>query len=573
MFRLAASEMQHVPSRRAVIWAPIVLAIATAARGDDTDKAARRPVVPMSCVDEICARWDKPTSPGMVLAVIRDGAIVYQRGYGMANLELDVPLSLDSVFCVGSTSKQFTAASIAILARQGKISLDDDVRKLIPELPDYGKPITIRHLMHHTSGLRDYGSLMIIAGKGEHEFTLDEVMRIIVRQTELNAPPGQEFSYTNSGYTLMAEIVKRASKKSLRRFADEHIFRPLGMTHTLFRDDNRQIIKHRAVGHESLEVSFKTNDPTTRAVGPSNLWTTVGDLFLWDQNFYHNKLGDGLVEELLTPGKLDNGHKLDYAYGLFVDQYHGVRRVHHGGLFAGFRTQFVRFPDERLSVICLSNLDTLDPHGLAMQVADLYLGQRIGKSSADLERPKCVLASEALSALAGTYRNPRTGEITTFQVDKDGLWLAREGPRRTKVYPQSESKFCGTGPAEGLLCEFLPQNGEVGRCVRIGYAGQVPRTLEAVTLVTPTAEQIAEYAGTFYSPEAEATFKLIASKDRLQLESPDEPRKSLQPGIRDEFRSPQGVLQFERDTAGKVTSFRLNAVRVLRLKFKRQEDS
>ena len=229
-------------------------------------------------VDKVFAPWDKTTSPGMVVAVIRDGEIIFQRGYGMANLEHDVPISPDTVFYIASTSKQFTAACIALLVRQGKISLDDEVRKYVPELPDYGHPLTIRQLVHHTAGTRDYLALAGIAGKTTWGLTLDDAIASIVRQRELNFTPGDEFSYSNSGYALMAEIVKRASGKSLREFSQEFIFKPLGMEHSVFRDDNTLIIKHRATGYDAAGGAFAPTMPASNrsAVAicgpPSAIW-------------------------------------------------------------------------------------------------------------------------------------------------------------------------------------------------------------------------------------------------------------------------------------------------------------
>jgi hypothetical protein len=370
----------------------------------------------------------------------------------------------------------------------------------------------------------------------------------------------------------MAEILRRASGKSLRQFADEHIFRPLGMTHTAFRDDHRRIIKHRAVGHASAAGGFRTDDPTTDAVGPGNLWTTVGDLFLWDQNFYHNKLGDGLVEELLTSGTLADGQPLDYAFGLTVDEYKGLKRVHHGGAFMGFRTQLMRFPDERLSVICLANLDSINPNALAVKVADLFLADRFPAPSAAAEKPNVTVAPEALAAVAGSYRDPRDGVISTFIVQDEGLSLVRVGPLPVKLRAAGETTFLGTGSAEGLQCEFVAAKDNSPKQVRIGAAGDRFRTLDRVTTVSPTADELKDYAGTYYSEEADATFTFTADGARLLLDSHRGRRLPVRPGIRDEFASSAGTLQFERDADGRVIAFRLNTPRVLKLRFERRAD-
>jgi CubicO group peptidase (beta-lactamase class C family) len=424
---------------------------------DGEESGGQRTQVPAAKIDEIFARWDKTNSPGAVLAVIQNGSIVYQRGYGMANLDQDIPLSPESVLNIASMSKQFTAASIVILARQGRLSLDDDVHKYFPELPDYGASITIRHLIHHTSGLRDDILLNVIAGRTLHGFTTDDAVKLIVQQKELNSRPGEEYSYTNSGYSLMAEIIKRTSGKALRPFADEHIFRPLGMTHSVFCDDNTMILKHRAAGYAPVAHGFRNAESGIEAVGPGNMWTTVGNLLLWDQNFYNNRLGDGLIDELLTPGKLTNGQPLTYAYGLYVDEYKGVKRVQHSGSIPGFCSYMARFPDNGISVICLANLSSLDPADLAQRVADLYLADHLRPNSATLERPQRKLKPEELAAFAATYRDRRDGGLWTFIVVDGSLAVERPGRPRAQLQRTGGATFSGRFARRTLVCEFFAQ--------------------------------------------------------------------------------------------------------------------
>ncbi|MGD9721265.1 MAG: serine hydrolase domain-containing protein [Pirellulales bacterium] len=530
--------------------------------------------VPAAEIDKIFARWDKPDSPGVVIAVIHNGQIIYQRGYGMADLEHDVPLSPESVFYIASTSKQFTAASIAILARQGKISLDDDVRKHIAELPDYGTPITIRQLVHHTSGLRDYLSLVAIAGGTTYDFSLDDAVRLIVRQKELSFVPGEEYSYSNSGYALLAEIVQRASGKSLRAFADEHIFRPLDMRHSVFRDDHTMIIKQRAVGHAATAQGFRTDDPGIESVGSGNLWTTVGDLLLWDRNFYDNRLGDGFVDQLLETGKLAGGKPLDYAFGLTIDDYRGLRRVSHGGAFAGFRTEMARFPEARFSVICLANLSSVEPTALAMQVADLYLADRLAPQGAAAEKlAEVTLPDDALALLAGNYRDPRDGTLWTFEPVGGTLKLARFFPWGVKLRALDALKFRGSGPFEALQFEFAASSEGGPRQLRLSLGDSQPRVLAAVALAAPNADELAQYAGSYYSDEVEATYNIVLENGTLRLAGPRAARQNLQPSVRDEFVAPEGALVFERDANNAIAGFRLNTPRVRRLHFVRRSGS
>jgi CubicO group peptidase (beta-lactamase class C family) len=263
-------------------------------------------------IDQVFEKWNKPDSPGCALGVYKDGQIVYKRGYGVADLNDDVPITPATVFHVASMSKQFTAASIVLLAQQGKLSLDDDVRKYIPELPDFGERITIRHLVHHTSGLRDQWNLLELAG---WRYSLDlitdeDVMSVMTRQKDLNFKPGDKHVYCNTGYTLMGLIVKRVSGMSLREFTTKDIFEPLGMTHTHFRDDHAEIIKHDALGYEQegKDKPFRMSLTNFDTVGATSLHTTVEDLQLWDENFYHPRIGGpAFLQQMLERGKLNSG--------------------------------------------------------------------------------------------------------------------------------------------------------------------------------------------------------------------------------------------------------------------------
>ncbi len=329
-------------------------------------------------VDKVFAEYDKADSPGCALGVIRDGRLIYERGYGMANLEYGIPITSFSVFRIGSVSKQFAAMAIALLAEQGKISLNDDIRKYFPEMPDYGNTVTIRRLIHHTSGVRDYLTLMRLAGKSNDDFYTDEdVVEMLARQKELNFAPGAEWLYSNAGYFLLAQIVLRATGQTLRKYAEENMFGPLGMKDTHFHDDHTHIVKNRASGYSPRkEGGFRINMTTLGMVGDGGVYTTVRDMLIWDQNFYNNKLGQKeqeLIKLVETPGRLNDGKELDYAFGLRVAKYRGLKTVGHGGSFVGFRAATLRFPEKKFSVVALCNLSRTNPSRLAQRVADVYL--------------------------------------------------------------------------------------------------------------------------------------------------------------------------------------------------------
>lgn len=331
-----------------------------------------------SVVDALFEEWNNVNSPGCALAVIKNGEILYSRGYGVADLEHDIPITTSSVFYVGSVSKQFVTMCVLLLEEEGKLSLDDNIRKYLPWFPDYGTPITIRHLIHHTSGIKDYLSLWNKSGRSYLDYMPeDEVYKMICDQKELNFTPGEEHRYSNSCYFLLWFIIERASGTTLKQYAHENIFKPLGMNMSHFHDDYLHIIKDRAIGYRPLDDgSFGNLVMRFDLVGSGGLYTSVEDLYKWDQNFYDNKLGktgQALIDKMLTNGRFNNGEEINYAFALVNDVYRGAKVVRHSGSLGGYRTQMMRFPDNRFSVIILSNLSSFNPTELAYKVADIVL--------------------------------------------------------------------------------------------------------------------------------------------------------------------------------------------------------
>jgi CubicO group peptidase (beta-lactamase class C family) len=368
-------------------------------------------------VDKIFEAWNKPDSPGCSIAIIQNGKIIYARGYGMANLDYGIPNSSETVFRIGSTSKQFTAACIQILNEKGKLSLDDDIRRYVPEIPEYEHKVTIRHMIHHTSGIRDYLTLQSLAGvSDEANYHADEVVRILSRQKALNFDPGEEYLYSNSGYILLAVIVERVSGQSLAEFARTNIFDPLGMKNTHYHDDNTRIVKNRATGYAPAREGFRVSDTINELIGDGAVFTTVEDLYLWDQNFYNNTIvSPEFMRNLQKTGLFNSGEKMTYAMGLRVNEYRGLKRVNHGGTFVGFRADMMRFPDQEFTVICLANLSSTNPTRLCTQVAEVFLAdkfteeqetrqrRRADRERSDITPPKIKYSPDQLKEYTGDF--------------------------------------------------------------------------------------------------------------------------------------------------------------------------
>ena len=338
-------------------------------------------------IDAIFAKWTEAT-PGCAVGVAENGTPNLAKGYGSADLEHEVPITAETIFEAGSVSKQFTAASVLLLAREGKLSLDDPVRKYIPELPDYGKPLLIRHMLTHTSGLRDWGSVAGIAGwpRTSRVHTHAHVLEIVGRQSSLNFPPGERFSYSNTGFNLAAIIVARVSGIPFPDFTRERLFKPLGMTKTSWRDDYTRVVKGRAVAYDETDGVYHTDMPFENVYGNGGLLTTVGDLLKWNENFARPLVGDDtFLREQQTPGRFNDGRTHGYGLGLYIGTHRGLREVYHGGSTAGYRAFLTRFPDEHVSIAVLCNVAT-NATTLAHAVADVVLADRL-KTDDELPPP------------------------------------------------------------------------------------------------------------------------------------------------------------------------------------------
>lgn len=426
-------------------------AVAQPAHGSRAPAAGASATGHSQGLEALFAPWNHPDSPGCALGVAAAGGPPLLRFYGSADLEHDVPIREDTVFEAGSVSKQFTAASILLLVQQGKLALSDDVRRYLPELPDYGAPITIDQLLSHTSGLRDWGEVEALAGwpRTSRAYTPADVLAITVRQKSLNYPPGTAYSYTNTGFNLLALIVERLSGQTLARFSQEHLFTPLGLTHTSWRDDFRRIVKGRAVAYEALAAGrYQQLMPFEDTYGHGGLLTTVGDLLKWNDALTRGALGGPLSAALAQPAALNDGTPIGYGRGLFVGAWRGTPEWSHSGATAAYRAWLGRYPQAQLSIALLCNTTDADTTALAHAVADLYLplqaagpkgsaADAAGNAPAPTPLPEPIRTGvawrENFSALAGRYVSDEAlatwvievtgGKLTAAPLDRPGFML------------------------------------------------------------------------------------------------------------------------------------------------------
>ena len=408
---------------------------------------------PEKQIDQLLIAWDNPQTPGAAIAVVRNGRIIFKKGYGSANLEYDIPVSPSTVFHIASVSKQFTAFSVLLLAREGKLSLDDDIRKYIPEIPDFGRVITLRQLAHHTSGLRDQWNLLAMAGwRLDDVITKEHILKLISKQQELNFNPNDEFLYCNTGFTLLAEVVARVSGKSFADFTKERIFDPLRMNNTLFYDDHEKIVRNRAYSFYEAVGGYKKSVLSYANVGATSLFTTVEDLSLWAMNFENPVVGDAeIIKEMNRKGILNNGDTISYALGQDVDKYKGLKFISHGGGDAGYRTFLGRFPDQKFSVIVFSNLASFNPFGIGLKIAEIYLKNSLTepppKETSATPPPDKPFVADAevfnLKEFAGDFHSPELSTTYTF-IPQDGKLLVRH-PRLNDIVltPSKKDLFSG----------------------------------------------------------------------------------------------------------------------------------
>lgn len=536
-------------------------------------------------VDKVFEKWNKPESPGCAVGVYKDAKIIYKHGYGMANLNDDVPITPGTVFHVASMSKQFTAASILLLAKEGKLSLDDDVHKYLPELPDFEERITLRHLLHHTSGLRDQWALLGLAGwrYSQDLITDEDVMSVMVHQKALNFKPGEKFMYSNTGFTLLALVVKRVSGMSLREFSTKNIFEPLGMTHTHFRDDHEEVIKHEAPGYEQdgPDKPFRMSLTNFDTTGATSLHTTVEDLELWDENFYHPRVGGPeLIQQMLQRGKLNNGKDQDYASGLVIGTYRGLPVVDHGGADAGYRSDFARFPEQHFSAAVLCNFADTNPSKLVHQVADIVLSKDFKEPPKKTEQEAAktavvAMTAEQMAEVAGTYWKTEGDEFQTILLKDGKLIVDFGGNEYHSLQPIAESHFHVSDVSWGdhLDIHFVRAAAGKPAYLEQSWDGGTPSVYQWVVAVSPTAAQLGEYAGVFVSEEIDPVYRMSIQDGKLTLTRLKNKPDPLRPTTRDVFVGQIGTIRFLRDPNGRPSGFNLDAGRIQGFRFKRRAEA
>lgn len=501
-----------------------------------------------------------PTGPGCVAGVAIAGAPAVIAAYGQADLEHPDPLTPASILETGSLAKQFTAAAMVLLVQDGKLSLDDDIRRYLPEMPDYGTPITLRHLLTHTSGLREQWSLLALAGNppGTQVHSQAVILDLASRQKGLNFKPGAEFLYTNTNYALSAMIIERVSGKTLQRFTDLRLFQPLGMAHTRWREDFRTVVPGRATAYAPAGEGFIANMPFTNVYGNGGLLTTVGDLLRW--NAFLDKPSDlpggqALVTALQAPGRLGNGAALEYALGLEVTRDHGRRLVSHSGSTGGYKTWLGRYPDEGISIVVMCNNAGIDPVEMGEQVAEqALLATGHSKAAAVASAPKAVAAAQSPKDFApylGLFRNPVTGQLIQLEVANGQLVLKQGAPQA--LTPLGAARF---QRLDGDIVRFTRKGASATELTVVH--GEISQRFVAVQAAKSDAAALTACVGTYYSAELDTRITVVQQGDALVMRQPFGVEWALSPSFADGFTTRlrgTTTFVFERSGDGQVKGF------------------
>lgn len=526
-----------------------------------------------SKIDSLFTEYNN--SPGLAVGVYSKGEILFKKGYGIANLDYDIKITPETVFDIGSVSKQFTAACIVLLENEGKLSLDDDIRKYVPEITEFDEgKITIRNLLHHTSGLRDYLGLMYLSGISfDDTFTEETGLAILARQNELNFIPGSEFLYSNSGYLTLAIIIRRVSGESIGSFAQKNIFTPLEMKNTFIYEDGAKVVKNRAIGYSKEGDEYKREHHFDFVVGgDGQVYTTVEDFFKWSENFKDNNLGnDSFLNKMLAKGMLSNKDSIDYALGLFHGVYKNHKTIGHGGAWGGFRADYLQFPEEDLAIAIMSNLGNVNAGQKAKQIADIILKDKLDKQiekseneSSNIEIPKTIFS---LSQIVGNYEI-QPGVIVSLTIKNDSLNVLQNWNKSTYNIIKTSGNTFQIPEEKTISFTFSNLKDELTQTLTILQAGRESIATRKKEVDTSRV-YLNDYTGSFFSKELNVTYIFEVENEVLKARIAGKQR-TLDCTIHemDQFTIEFGLVRFQR-TGGQISGFELDSGRVKNLSFEK----
>jgi len=521
-------------------------------------------------IDSLFKNYNKPGSPGVAVLIVRDGKIAFEKGYGMANLEYDMPVTPTTVFDIASVSKQFCGFAISTLIQEGKISPDDDIHKYLADVPQFGKTITIRNLIHHTSGLRDWPEGLHAAGwRWDEAFRYEDIMRMVKQQRDLDFDPGSKYQYSNTGYNLLAAIVAKVTGKTFPEWIDENIFKPLGMNSSMVMSDYSKIVKNLASSYYEDNNEYHKSTDELIAYGSSSILTTAEDLSKWVIHFQQElDAKNPVFLRMIETDVLNNKQKNNYAYGLAVSDNEGIRNISHDGGWAGFATVISNYPDQKLSIILLSNINSFNPEANASAVAKLILKDKIkpGQKREDLSGlPTITVDTNLLKKYTGTYQLGE-GWYVTFTLENGHIMTQASGEDKFPTDLKSDTSLWV--PAYHSSVTFLQVTDKANA---IRYHGNISKRIVPVNAGHP---DLTQYTGNYYSPELETTYRLYVDNGKLMAHQMRLGDFNLKPDIAvaDKFSGDSGSLSFYKDKQNKIAGFKVSGGRIRNIVFEKRSE-
>lgn len=522
-------------------------------------------------IDNLFTDWKKDNNPGGVVMVSHKNKLIFSKAYGLANISYNIPNDKETVFNTGSVSKQFTAMGIVLLQLEGKLSVDDDIHKYLPELNNFGKPISIKHLLHHTSGLRGSPELFGLAGWRDGDAILNEdVYRYLYKQVDLNFEPGSEYMYSNSGYILLAKIIENITKQDFKSWMKEKIFQPLQMNSTFIEEDYLKINTKIASSYAETGPSvFQSVENTDLSYGASNVYSTTSDILNWAKNFSQAPSEwQKAFTMLKTLDTMDNGKKNNYAFGIFLDDFFGNERVQHTGAVAGFRSIMYSYPVENLEIVILSNFTTNQLFKMADQISQLFLENKsiVNKNKFSINPIK--LSSEGLKKHEGMYWNDIDNYSRKIYIENDTLWYLRtNNNKKSHLIPISENEFQMSGINEKLIISFDKNNSKMSMIT----ADNTVTTFEKYDDKAHTIKDLQDYTGTFYSPELETYYTISLKGDNLFGYHNRFGEFEIQTLKKDVLNwGGMAISKYKRNKNGDVIGFNITMNRIRNLKFQKR---
>lgn len=525
-------------------------------------------------VNSIFEYWNKTQSPGCVVGIVRNDTLIFSKGYGMANLEYAIPNSPETVYHLASVSKQFTAYAIVLLAQQGKLNLDDDIRKYLPWFPNLKQKITIRNLLNHTSGIRDQWQLLGISGtRIDDVITQEHIIKILSKQQALNFNPGDKFIYSNSGYTLLAEIVKAISGQSLRKFTDSAIFKPLGMASTHFHDDYTEIEKNRAYAYDRKDnTSFSNNILSYSTVGPTSLFSTINDLAKWAMNFYDTRAGNQQsILQLTQKTKLNDGTVLDYAAGIISANYKGWKQYQHDGADAGYRTYITVFPELKMGIIVLSNLSEIYAREKAGQIAELLISEKTAMPKLEEKKRDAKIPAAELPFVEkqqGDYFSNEVNMTMSLILKNDSLYQRMGTNTNDYLLTREAKNTYSIFYVPGIKFNFNQQSGD--HDLTMNTPGDAYRFTRLPNKMQADDKSLLAYTGIYYSPELDCAYKIILKDHQLYLTNNKYNDTKLTLFGPDHLLNDTWYMKHllvTRNKSKQITGFEVDSWRVMHLKF------